>query len=193
MKYGVNVPYGTLCVLTGTNLQTEDLLKIDKTTLSSLIEEEGGSLLSQSADESISLKEKSSSQEPKEENSKEDIYEFLREQVEMEKKKNEEQLASQDEEVLDETKLAPFVSNVEYLSDHIEWIAIKIRAKNVSKELEEDLTRDVKSEMQLRELKAKERMLAAKCSKRLEVKKKHIILGFLFILFLVYIQNKMDA
>ncbi len=41
LRYTVNVPFTTLCVLTGTELSTEESLKIDKTFLADLIQEEG--------------------------------------------------------------------------------------------------------------------------------------------------------
>jgi len=46
---------------------------------------------------------------------------------------------------------------------------MKIRVTNLSREREEDLDRDPKQELQLREMRAKERMLKAKCEKKLAV------------------------
>jgi hypothetical protein len=97
----------------------------------------------------------------------EDIFDILRKEVQEEKSNQE---ASEPTETnLDASTLTPYSSNVQYLSDHIDWLSIKIRVLNLTREREEDLNRDPRQELQLREMRAKEQMLRAKCEKRLEV------------------------
>ncbi|KAL6053112.1 AAA domain-containing protein [Balamuthia mandrillaris] len=109
--------------------------------------------------------ENSQKQKEKEE---EDVFDILRMEVMMEK----EYLQSADEPKQtedgeeDDSGLFPYTNNVQYLSDHIDWLAVKLRVINMAREREEDLDHDPKQELQLRELRAKERMLKGKCEKR---------------------------
>jgi hypothetical protein len=166
-------------------LSEEELLKIDKTMLATIVaEEDDGSdrykSLRSSQKHIDTEKDETQSKNSDESNEKhenedhhdsnpedEDIFDILRKEVQEEK--NNPESSEPTETNLDSSTLTPYSSNVQYLSDHIDWLSIKIRVLNLTREREENLSRDPRQELQLRELKAKEQMLRAKCEKRLEV------------------------
>lgn len=100
-----------------------------------------------------------------------DIYEMLRLEALSEKEQHNALMASRggddDDDDDDTGKMTPFTGNEQYLADHIEWLALRLRVIHMAREREDDLDKDPKQELQLRELKAKERMLKARCEKRL--------------------------
>jgi len=166
--YSFNVPYITCTILCGQNPSEEDLLKIDKTPLAEVLKDEDlGEVYSlwKSAD-SIPIMEMKSEDEDVDDG---DIYDFLRKEVEIEKEKEivveEENVDSEESSV--EKKITKYTSNIEYLSDVIDWLANMIRMKNTKRSLEDDMERDGKKEQQLRELTAKVRQFKNKLDKRL--------------------------
>ncbi len=105
-----------------------------------------------------------------------DIYKFMHQDQEKSKL-----VKNKDSTIISQTKdsilITPYEKDVDYLDDHFQWIATLLKIKNLEmdkKDVEEEVPRYGSSnekghDTKLRELRAKERMLQAKCEKRLEL------------------------
>jgi hypothetical protein len=127
------IPYATICVLSGAELPTTEMLKIDKTILSELvIEETGKSPLEEDRDETVASEEEPNTEETGED---ENIYDFLRKAEETSISIKDEDASSSESTNSDELK--PYTDNIDYFDDHIQWLSAKIRVINLTKEIEE--------------------------------------------------------
>ena len=77
------------------------------------------------------LAKKEEKEEKKPEKEQQDIYDVLREEIDSEKIVTD--TPTDTFETLSDAKLTPYTNNVEYLSDHIDWISLRIRARNLKK------------------------------------------------------------
>lgn len=83
------------------------------------------------------------------------------------------EIGTEDDEDDNLTVITPYKTDIEYLSDQIKWIATKLKIKRMTAKTQDafgfDYGNDQQLDTKVRELRAKERMLKAKCQKRLEM------------------------
>ncbi|KAL6050677.1 AAA domain-containing protein [Balamuthia mandrillaris] len=204
----------TLAALTGTQLTASELLKIDKTKLADVIEEEKDEKTARSnetledkksKEEDMDIAVSSSTpqqqtvyneQEEEEANEsnlhapgsetqpdevdqpqtlEKDLFTLLREETLLDKKRQlghtTDETTEEDEE--DPDKIRPYTKDIEYLEDQIKWIGVKLKIRRRVEQTESDFSYGDRSQLEteLREFRAKERMLKAKCEKRLAATK----------------------
>eukprot|EP01027_Heterolobosea_sp_BB2_P002901 GEZU01004354.1.p1 GENE.GEZU01004354.1~~GEZU01004354.1.p1 ORF type:complete len:506 (+),score=151.33 GEZU01004354.1:67-1584(+) len=104
-----------------------------------------------------------------------DLYKLLRKEgKKAEIKKSKKPSAGAGSKDEDDRVLAPYTTDIDYLDDHFQLVATKIKIKNTEADKDNDRVyryEDRNVEAVLRELRAKERMYQAKCEKRMQLTK----------------------
>ncbi|KAL0484135.1 AAA family ATPase [Acrasis kona] len=187
----LKMPKEVMTALCGFTLSAEEFLKIDNTALSKVIlEEEGSTGYTESAQQSSDLTNDRQQQQmtidqelasleeqlsdtnlTQEEEGEFDLYAYM---------KNEKANGNQDEasatkmEELDPSALQPYENDIDYLDDGFQYISTLIRIRKLEVE-KDDPDRNLNSGeraaafAKIRELQAKQRMLKAKCEKRIQI------------------------
>jgi len=185
----LKMPKECLHVLVGSKITSEEFLKIDKTVLSEILLEESnfnvpgikksskepevtkGVTIKSDLDSELEALENELDAE-EEENEEFDLYEYMKE----EQDKKEEQVGITQEDGVEDSFLAPYKNNIDYLDDRFKYLTAKIQLRNTEIDKKSDeidsseykTTRDRSYDSVLREIQGKCRLLSGKCEKRLK-------------------------